>query len=124
MGDVYTIALFCIAVSMLVFVYLPFILLLLFSQALRARVNSFSVQPFLDAFQSSYKDKYRWYSGVYLLAWVILNIKMPSYLFIFITAGILLLHSLVQPHKKVFLNAADTLLLMDVMLLSSFSLLS
>ena len=120
-GNAYTIALFCIAVSLLVFVYLPFILLLLFSQSLRAKVSMVRIQPLLDAFQSSYRDKCRWYSGVYLLVWVVLNINMPAYAFIVLTAAVVLLHSLVQPHKSMFLNATDAFLLMDMMVLSSLS---
>ena len=121
LGNAYTIALFCIAVSLLVFVYLPFILLLLFSQSVRAKVSMVRIQPLLDAFQSSYRDKCRWYSGVYLLVWVVLNINMPAYAFIVTTAAVVLLHSLVQPHKSMFLNAADAFLLTDMMVLSSLS---
>ena len=121
LGSAYTIALFCIAVSLLVFVYLPFILLLLFSQSVRAKVSMVRIQPLLDAFQSSYRDKCRWYSGVYLLVWVVLIINMPAHAFIVLTAAVVLLHSLIQPHKSMFLNATDAFLLMDMMVLSSLS---
>ena len=58
---------------------------------------------------------------MYLLVWVVLNINMPAYAFIVITAAVVLLHSLVQPHKSMFLNATDAFLLMDMMVLSSLS---
>ena len=119
----YSIGLWCISVFLLVAIYMPFIFLLFFSQCLRKRINMFRIQPLLDAFQSSYKDNCQWYSGVYLLSWVILNINVTQYEFILITilAALCLLHFLVQPHKQKILNIFDTVLLIDLLLLSSLS---
>ncbi len=120
----YSIGLWCVSVILLLAIYVPFIILLFFSQCLRKRMNLFRIQPLLDAFQSSYKDNCQWYSGVYLLSWVVLNINVTQYEFIFISilATICLLHFLVQPHKGRFMNITDTILLIDLLLLSSLSI--
>ncbi len=121
MGNAYIIVLWCVSVILLVFVYIPFILLLFFTSYLRTRFNLYRIEPFLDAFHSSYRRKCEWYSGVYFLSWLILNINMPLYLFITLSGGVAVLHFITQSYKKSFLNICDTLLLIDLMILASLS---
>ena len=123
LGNAYIIVLWCISVILLLLVYFPFILFLLFSQCSRAKINLYRIEPLLDAFHSSYTRKREWYSGVYFLSWVILNINMPLYVFITIFGGIMVLHFITQSYKNNFLNICDMLLLVDLMILSSLSFL-
>ena len=118
LGNKYHILLWSLSVILMLLLYTPFIFLLLFSQCLRSKVNLFHIQPLLDAFQSSFKDKHQWYSGVYLVVSVILNINVPTYVFKSILTFVCVLHFLVHPHKNRWLNRSDTLLLADLILLT------
>ena len=114
--DPYHIVIWIISTVLLLFLLVPFILLLFFSQLLRRKLNLTRIQPLLDAFQSCYHDKFRWYSGVYLLSWIILNINMPHYVMEIILVAIGTLHFMIQPYKYRWLNIVDTLLLVDLYL--------
>ena len=107
--DPYHIVTWIISTFLLVFLLVPFILLLFLSPLLRRKFNLTRIQPLLDAFQLCYDDKFRWYSGVYLLSWIILNINMPYYVIILVAVGTL--HFMIQPYKYRWLNIVDTLLL-------------
>ena len=112
--DPYHIVTWIISTVLLIFLLVPFILLLFWSPLLRRKFNLTRIQPLLDAFQSCYNDKFRWYSGVYLLSWIILNINMPYYGMEIILAAISTLHFMIQPYKYRWLNIVDTLLLVDL----------
>ena len=66
----FTAAMFC-----LIFLFLPYTMLLIFSQWLQAkshlkifsRINSRYVKPFLDAYHAPYTNKHRYWTGVMLL---------------------------------------------------------
>ena len=119
--DPYHIVTWIISMVLLVFLIVPFILLLLFSPLLRCKFNLTRIQPLLDAFQSCYDDKFRWYSGVYLLSWIILNINMPYYVMEIVLVGVCTLHFMIQPYKYRWLNIVDTLLLVDLIMLAFFT---
>ncbi len=121
--NVYAVTLWCIGMALMLFIYFPFILMLFFSQCLRARCNLSRIQPLLDGLQSSYKSSCQWYSGVYFLAWIVLSINMPLYLFVIVFGAVSMIHFLVQPHRKRFLNISETILLVDLMILASLSFL-
>ena len=107
------------ALLVLLVVITPLLTVLLFSPVLSKIVNLHKIKPFLDEFQSCYKDKYRWYSGVYFFAWIIIvtihgnkSITIPIIqTLIFVLMGI---QFLIQPYQSRVLNITDTLLLMDL----------
>ena len=69
------IPLFTAAMVCLIFLFLPFTMLLIFSQLLQAKsemkifscINSRYVKPFLDAYHAPYADKHRYWTGLMLL---------------------------------------------------------
>ena len=119
--DPYHIVTWIISTVLLIFVLVPFILLLFLSPLLRRKFNLTRIQPLLDAFQSCYDDKFRWYSGVYLLSWIILNINMPYYVMEIILIAVGTLHFMIHPYKYRWLNIVDTLLLADLNLFVSLT---
>ena len=119
--DPYHIVTWIISTVLLIFLLVPFILLLFFSPLLRRKFNLTHIQPLLDAFQSCYNDKCRWYSGVYLLSWIILNINMPYYVMEIILIAVGTLHFVIHPYKYQWLNIVDTLLLTDLIMLAVFT---
>ena len=116
--DPYHIVTWIISTVLLIFLLVPFILL---SPLLRRKFNLTRIQPLLDAFQSCYDDKFRWYSGVYLLSWIILNINMPYYVMEIILVAVGTLHFMIHPYKYRWLNIVDTLLLADLNLFVSLT---
>ena len=69
------IPLFTAAMVCLIFLFLPYTMLLIFSQCLQAklhlrifsRINSRYVKPFLDAYHAPYANKHRYWTGLMLL---------------------------------------------------------
>ena len=116
--DPYHIVTWIISIVLLVFLLVPFMLLLFLSPLLRRKFNLTRIQPLLDAFQSCYDDKFRWYSGVYLLSWLILNINIPYYVMGIILIAVSTLHFMIHPYKYRWLNTVDTLLLVDLNMLA------
>ena len=112
--DPYHIVTWIISTVLLILLLVPFILLLFLSPFLRRKFNLTRIQPLLDAFQSCYDDKFRWYSGVYLLSWIILNINMPYYGMQIILVALGTLHFMIQPYKYRWLNIFDTVLLVNL----------
>ena len=116
-GEHIVLALLAIAVA-LVFI-LPFAAILLVSPFMRARLHRIS--PILDEFQSCYKDKFRWYSATYLIFWVAISISHQlsptAVLMELITLAVL--HFVVQPYSNRWLNTMDSLILIDLVLLSA-----
>ena len=119
--DPYHIVTWIISTVLLIFLLVPFILLLFLSPLLRRKFNLTCIQPLLDAFQSCYDDRFRWYSGVYLLSWIILNINMPYYVMEIILIAVGTLHFMIHPYKYQWLNIVDTLLLVDLIMLAFFT---
>ena len=106
------------ALLVLLVVILPLVIILLSAPFLQRVINLFKIKPFLDEFQSCYKDKYRWYSGVYFVVWIaIVGIQgLPDSLLYTQTIFFILLCAqfLIKPYKSKLLNITDTLLLVDL----------
>ena len=117
--DPYHIVTWIISTVLLIFVLVPFILLLFLSPLLRRKFSFTRIQPLLDAFQSCYNDKYRWYSGVYLLSWIILNFNINMFYYVteIILIAVSTLNFMIQPYMYQWLNIVDTLLLVDLIML-------
>ena len=106
------------ALLVLLVVILPLVIILLSAPFLQRVINLIKIKPFLDEFQSCYKDKYRWYSGVYFVVWIaIVGMQgLPDSLLYTQTLFFILLCAqfLIKPYKSKLLNITDTLLLVDV----------
>ena len=85
---------------------------------------------FLDAFQSSFKNKYRFFAGLYFLyraAILALYVMAQSWVSFYAMVQLMLiiilsLHSLVQPHKEMKHNIIDSLLFSNICLINAISL--
>ena len=85
---------------------------------------------FLDAFQSSFKDRYRFFAGLYFLyraAILALFICCQTWLTFYsisqlVLTVILTVHSVLQPHKERKHNIVDSLLFANLCLINSISL--
>ena len=107
-----------LAIGVTVVFILPFTIILLISPFCRARFHRIS--PILDEFQSCYKDKFRWYSALYLIFWVAISISHQlSPITVQIELIILcVLHLILQPYSNRWLNTMDSVILTDLVLLS------
>ena len=99
---------------------LPFIFLLLFSPMLFSRFRFIQrIKPLLDEFQCCFKDKLRWYPGMYYCIGLLISafsdygIAAQTFLVIFATMQFLL-----QPYRKTWMNAFNLFLLCDLVLIS------
>ena len=89
------------------------------------------VIPFLDCFQSCYKDRYRFFSGLYYVYRVTLLlcfITAVSYIELLVYLQVLLLiflgvHSMMQPYKKKSHNILDSFILFNLSLINSLNIL-
>ena len=107
---------------------IPFTLVMLLAPWLGKCFNLVRFKPILDEYQGCYKDEHRWFAGLYLLARQFMYFTIPSlfgldlstYLQQLVSFLLLTLHTTVQPYKteSKWLNRADTLLLLDLTLLS------
>ena len=123
--DPYHISLWILSILVLLFLICITIMLAI-TPMLAKKCNLNKIKPFLDEFHSCYKAEYRWYSGVYLFSWVVLQITLSFSSVIFWTFLILLslTHFLIQPYKRQWMNRLDTLLLVDLLFLTSLILFS
>ena len=77
-----------------------------------------SIQHFGDLFQSSYKDKCRFFAGVFLLVWLMVVIawnitrsREEGYVIMSaLSLAVLTLHSLLRPHQSRWINVVDSLM--------------
>ena len=76
--------------------------------------NFHGLKPLLDELQSCYKDKYQWYSVVYV--WIAIQVFLYWYI---IFQTVTLAHYQVQPYKKKWLNMTDTCLLFNLVFLTA-----
>lgn len=87
-------------------------------------------KPFFDSFQSSYKDEYRFFSGLYFLYrfTTLATFAYMSHLNTYYTlvqvqlAIILTVHALCQPYKKRWHNVLDALLFVTLSLINTATL--
>ena len=88
-----------------------------------------TLKPLLDSFQGCFKDRLRFFAGLYFLyRWVILLVFMntTSYSTFYMIVGgmlvlILALHTISQPYIKRAHNIIDALLLTNLVLINGFS---
>ena len=88
------------------------------------------LKPFLDVFQNCFKNQYRYFAGLYFLyralvpliqimsksgieSYVINNVVLMS---------ILLIHSLIHPYQKKWHNQLDNVILMNLIIINSFTI--
>ena len=110
---------FVFAVLILGFICLPLVVLITFAPIIQKRFRMYHIQPLLDSFHSAYKRPFRWYSGVYFIAWIVLNCDLP-YLATKVTIfAVSLMHFMIQPYHYQWLNAIDTFLLIIACLICS-----
>ena len=115
-----------VAILVLVFFVIPFALFLLLSPFLAKHFNLIKLKPFLDEYQSPFKDKYRWFAGVYLVGrelfffTILWNVPTDTTVLLnqIFCGAILLLHAIVQPYRSRLLNAIDTAFLVGLTLLT------
>ena len=112
-----------LAIIVLLAVIAPLLILLLFSPAMSKCISLYRIKPFLDEFQSCYQDRYRWYSGVYFIVWIVfITLQQQSVPIVYVQTtftALLILHVFMQPYKSKLLNITDTLLLIAINFLSS-----
>ena len=117
----------------LLLIYPLFFKLLGFCRLSESRIACFlwRIMPIqvLDSIQNSFKDKYRFFAGLYLLyRALILSVHVNSWNMVDIYAAvqlilaiIVVLHVLLQPYKKRLHNIIDMLLFFDLMILNGIA---
>jgi hypothetical protein len=87
------------------------------------------LKPLLDSFQGSFKDEYRFFSGLYfvyrfsILAGVTLSRFQEIYFIIFgLLLFTILLHAIFQPYKERLHNIIDTLLFIDLAFINGITM--
>ncbi len=118
---------FLMAVVTVFLLVIPFTLLLVFAPVLTKCFNLNKIKPFLDEFQSCYKDKFRWMAGYYFVARFIYLVILTSpryspvvsqYIIQLLSFAILVIHMLLQPYENKWMNFADSILLADIVLVT------
>ena len=104
-----------LALLVLLVVIVPLLVVLLISPALSRVINLTRIKPFLDEFQSCYRDSCRWYSIVYFIVWIVfVSMQSQAVPMIYIQALFVILlstHCLIRPYQSTVLNITDTLIL-------------
>ena len=87
------------------------------------------LRPFLDSFQGSFKDEFRFFSGLYFLYRCLFNLNIIfrnfQEIYFFFSVQLLLmllLHTICQPYKKRLHNIVDTLLFLNLAMINVLSL--
>ena len=108
------------ALLVLIVMVIPLVTILLFSSLFSKWVNLHRIKPFLDEFQSCYKDRCRWFSVIFFTIWIIITCFHSNAVFMqTLFAGVLSLHVLLQPYQSKVLNVTDTLLLVNINVLQA-----
>lgn len=118
-----------LAIFIELFLITPFILLLLLAPFLMRvrKIHLIRIKPFLDEFQSCYKDEYRWMAfyyfacrQLYLLVYMNPNTDFTptQYYMQLISIMVAVFHTTLQPYSDSWLNVVDTVLLTDLALVS------
>ncbi len=86
------------------------------------------LKPFFDSFQSCFKDKFRFFSGLYfiyrlsMIVTVFNHSAQVSFFFIEVQLVVMLtLHALCQPYKEHFHNVIDTLLFCNLAVINAIT---
>ena len=107
--------------------------ILLFEPYVNRWINFTRIKPILDQFQGCYRDKCRWFAGVYLLSRQIILIIMvinfvdyyiALYLLTLLCVIIVMLHHHVQPYKSGTLNKFDGFILLLLVLVVSLQMVA
>ena len=112
-------------VSVLVLVAVITLALILFLSPFLSKVfNLTFVKPLLDEFQSCFQDKYRSYSAVYLIAWIVFRLlllckkdELLQILLIFLATT----QTILCPYQSKWLNISDTMLLWCLVTITGLS---
>ena len=121
-----------VAICVELFISLPICFFLLFATCISRRVDlvKWRLKPILDEFQACYRPECRWFVGFYFLARQLVYLfngvsqeSSPQNNSVLVTMNILILiiHTSFQPYRKKWLNILDTVLLIDILLLSMSS---
>ena len=105
-------------------IILLFLLVVTIALILSPFLNLYQIKPLLDEFQSCYKDKFRWYGGVYFCTWIVLQALMQTSNYLILQTIIIMLaavHFLIQPYCSRWLNVIDGVLLVSLNLTTSLS---
>ena len=117
--------------ELVIVVGLPVILL--FEPYVNRWINFTRIKPILDQFQGCYRDKCRWFAGVYLLSRQVILIIMvinfvhyyiALYLLTLLCVIIALLHYHVQPYTSYALNKFDGFILLLLILVVSLQMVA
>ena len=87
----------------------------------------YRLKPLIDAFQGSFKDKFRFFAGLYFIYRVLIlasySIARSTSQFYVISLFLLLIymgaHSIVQPYKKQSHNVIDSLIFLNLVLINA-----
>ena len=101
-------------------------------QQISRKIPIAKLKPFFDSFQSCYKDKFRFFSGLYFVYRLsILAISSFAINFTWLYTMIevqlifmLIIHALAQPYEKSWHNAVDILVFADLAVINGISLLN
>ena len=115
-----------VAVLVELFLLLPFALGMLFAPWLMQCFNLARIYPILDEYQACFKDRFRWFPGVYLTArqvlmFITLFINTPdtvAYLQQIFCLVLVILVATLQPYQETWINCMDTLFLSLLCLIS------
>ena len=107
-----------LALLVLLIVIVPLLVVLLISPALSRVINLTRIKPFLDEFQSCYRDSCRWYSIVYFIAWIgYVSMQSQALSMTYLQTLFMILLStqcVIRPYQSTVLNIIDTLILVDI----------
>ena len=121
-----------IALLVELFIALPVCFLFLSAPCITNHVNlvKYKLKPILDEFQACYRPKCRWFAGFYFMARQLVylidglsteNFPQQNSLLLTLNIIILIVHISFQPYKKKWINILDTILLLDIVVLSTYS---
>ena len=109
------------ALLILVVLVTPLLTVLLFFPLLSKVFSLHRIKPFLDEFQSCYKDNFRWYAGVYFIAWLtgyfLGSFSAPGSLSHALMIILLVSQLYFQPYQSKLLNMMDGCLLLAINLI-------
>ena len=100
---------FLIAIAIVLLLVIPFTFILVFAPILSKCFNLNKIKPFLDEFQSCYKDRFRWMAGYYFVARFIYLAILTApryvpvvlqYVIQLLSFIVLVIHMLLQPYKE------------------------
>ena len=99
---------------------------------LRKLEHLHTFKPLFDSFQGSFKDKYRFFAGLYFFyRWtgVLIYTYSSTQIGFYMTVQLLLLlmlttHSICQPYEKWWHNLLDTLIFTNLLIVNGFSILN